>query len=131
MSNVGLGITFVQRAREINQLAVQFGCIVVVAQPLNPKLCNNLDDFAFSSPSALWLNRTNYSGLCGSMQRKPRFMQVNTLNFKSSQQELQTWTDWYGILKLRLLNSRKIFTESLGRNLLLYLPLAKFPVLLL
>ena len=77
MANVGLGITFVQRAREINQLAVQFGCIVVVAQPRNPKLRNNLDDFAFSSPSVLWLNRTNYLGFCGSMQRKPRFMQVN------------------------------------------------------
>ena len=44
MANVGSGITFVQRAREINQLAVQFGCIVVVAQPHNPKLRNNLDD---------------------------------------------------------------------------------------
>ena len=77
MGNVGLGITFVQRAREINQLAVQFGCILVVAQPHNPKLRNNLDDFAFSSPSVLWLNRTNYFGFWASMQRKPRFMQVN------------------------------------------------------
>ena len=85
MSNVGLGITFVQRVREINQFAVQFGCIVVVAQPHNPKLCNNLDDFAFSSPSALWLNRTNYSGFCGSMQRKPRFMQVNSQNPKNTE----------------------------------------------
>ena len=59
-NNVGLGITFVQKAREINQLAVQFGCMVVVVQRRNPKLRNNLDDFAFRSPSALWLNRTNY-----------------------------------------------------------------------
>ena len=80
MGNVGLGITFVQRAREINQLAVQFGCILVVAQPHNPKLRNNLDDFAFSSPSVLWLNRTNYFGFWASMQRKPRFMQVNTFD---------------------------------------------------
>ena len=82
-ANVGLDITFVQRAREINQLAVQFGCIVVFAQPHNPKLRNNLDDFAFSSPSVLWLNRTKYLGFCGSMQRKPRFMQVNTYSLKA------------------------------------------------
>ena len=50
MGNVGLGITFVQRAREINQLAVQFGCILVVAQPHNPKLRNNLDDLRVQFP---------------------------------------------------------------------------------
>ena len=39
-----------QRAREINQLAVSFGCIMVVAQPHNPKTAQQLGRFRVQFP---------------------------------------------------------------------------------
>ena len=50
MANVGLGITCCKRAREINQLAVSFGCIMVVAQPHNPKTAQLLGRFRVQFP---------------------------------------------------------------------------------
>ena len=57
---------------------------------------------------------------------------VFRLELQESQQSCRLGQTGMGIyLKLRLLNSKRTFTQPLGSNLLLYLLLVKFPVPLL